>query len=157
MLSNIGNSILFISAFLSISIIYLANKNLKASNNLIIKNIYQSIEHHHRISNRPLPCYDQPIVNKLAYSNKIVNNKLLNNKKGLVLGIANDRSLAWGVAEFVANSGGNLALTYQSEALKKRVVPLSEKIKTEHVYQCDVQDYQDLPIFFQNLSKDFEQ
>ena len=41
MLSNIGNSILFISAFLSISIIYLANKNLKASNNLIIKNIYQ--------------------------------------------------------------------------------------------------------------------
>ena len=41
MLSNIGNSILFISAFLSISIIYLANKNLKTSNNLIIKNIYQ--------------------------------------------------------------------------------------------------------------------
>ena len=41
MLSNIGNSILFISAFLSISIIYLANKNLKVSNNLIIKNIYQ--------------------------------------------------------------------------------------------------------------------
>ena len=85
----------------------------------------------------------------------VQNNKLLNNKKGLVLGIANDRSLAWGVAEFVANSGGNLALTYQSEALKKRVVPLSEKIKTKHVYQCDVQDYQDLPIFFQNLSKDF--
>ena len=45
----------------------------------IIKNIYQSIEHHHKISNGPLPCYDQPIVNKLAYSNKIVNNKLLNN------------------------------------------------------------------------------
>ena len=41
MLSNIGNSILFISAFLSISIIYLANKNLKTSNNLIVKNIYQ--------------------------------------------------------------------------------------------------------------------
>ena len=85
----------------------------------------------------------------------VQNNKLLENKKGLILGIANDRSLAWGVAEFVANSGGSLALTYQSEALKKRVFPLSDKIKTKYIYKCDVQDYEDLPIFFENLSKEF--
>ncbi len=84
-----------------------------------------------------------------------MNNKLLENKKGLILGIANDRSLAWGIAEYVAHSGGSLALTYQNEALKKRIVPLSEKVGSKNIYQCDVQDYPNLPMFFQKISKEF--
>lgn len=84
-----------------------------------------------------------------------LNNKLLENKKGLVLGIANDRSLAWGIAEFISNSGGKLALTYQNQALKKRITPLSEKVHAQHVYECDVQDYEHLPLFFQKISKEF--
>ena len=84
-----------------------------------------------------------------------LNNKLLENKKGLVLGIANDRSLAWGIAEFISNSGGKLALTYQNQALKKRITPLSEKVHAQHVYECDVQNYEYLPLFFQKISKEF--
>ena len=50
-------------------------------------------------------------------------NNLLSEKKGLIVGIANERSLAWGIAEQISNAGGQLALTYQTEALKKRIVP----------------------------------
>ncbi len=85
----------------------------------------------------------------------ILNNKLLEKKKGLVLGIANDRSLAWGIAEYIYNSAGNLALTYQNQALKKRILPLSEKINVQHVYEFDVQNYDQLPLFFQKISKEF--
>ena len=82
-----------------------------------------------------------------------MNNNLLKNKKGLIVGVANDRSLAWGIAESIFKSGGSLAFTYQSEALKKRLVPLSEKVSSKFIYQFDVQDYDETPSFFKNLSK----
>ena len=85
----------------------------------------------------------------------IINNKLLENKRGLILGIANERSLAWGIAEYVSNSGGKLALTYQNDALKKRIVPLSEKINVQHIYECDVQNYSYLSSFFKSVSQEF--
>ena len=53
---------------------------------------------------------------------------ILKGKKGLVIGIANERSLAWGIADCVAKHGGELALTYQNEALQKRIIPLAEKV-----------------------------
>ena len=82
-------------------------------------------------------------------------NNLLKNKKGLIVGIANDRSLAWGIAESVYNYGGQSVLTYQNEALKKRILPLAERIESKHVYECDVQDYKQLPRFFKNIEEKF--
>ena len=84
-----------------------------------------------------------------------MNNNLLSEKKGLIVGIANDRSLAWGIAEQISKAGGNLSLTYQNEALKKRIVPLSKKVNSYNVYSLDLQDYEGMPVFFENLEKDF--
>ncbi|WP_445681609.1 enoyl-ACP reductase FabI [Radicibacter daui] len=63
---------------------------------------------------------------------------LMQGKRGLIMGVANDRSLAWGIARAVAAQGARLAFTYQGDALKKRVVPLAEQIGVEHVLECDV-------------------
>ncbi len=54
---------------------------------------------------------------------------LMQNKKGLIMGVANDRSIAWGIAKKLAEQGAEIALTYQGEALKKRVEPLAEEIR----------------------------
>ena len=80
---------------------------------------------------------------------------ILKGKKGLVIGIANERSLAWGIADCVAKHGGELALTYQNEALQKRIIPLAEKVNSNHIYKCDVQDYQRLPNFFKDINENF--
>ena len=80
---------------------------------------------------------------------------ILKGKKGLIVGIANERSLAWGIANNIYKHGGELALTYQNEALKKRLIPLAEKVNSKHVYECDVQNYKKLPNFFKNLVEDF--
>ena len=61
-------------------------------------------------------------------------------KKGLVMGVANDRSIAWGVARAVAAHGAELAFTYQGEALGKRVRPLADSLGSEMVVPCDVTD-----------------
>ena len=53
---------------------------------------------------------------------------LMQNKKGLIMGVANDRSIAWGIAKKLAEHGAEIALTYQGVALKKRVEPLAEEI-----------------------------
>ena len=59
---------------------------------------------------------------------------LMAGKKGLILGIANDRSLAWGIARAVAGHGADLAVTYQGDALAKRVLPLAESVSAPR--QC---------------------
>ena len=82
-------------------------------------------------------------------------NNLLKEKKGLIVGVANERSLAWGIANSIFESGGSIAFTYQNEALKKRIVPLSEKVDSKFIYECDVQDYNGAPDFFKRLAKDF--
>ncbi|MEM1345504.1 MAG: SDR family oxidoreductase, partial [Pseudomonadota bacterium] len=65
---------------------------------------------------------------------------LMAGKRGLIMGVANDRSIAWGIAEACANEGATLAFTYQGEALKKRVGPLAERVGSEIVLPCDVTD-----------------
>ncbi|AXY23086.1 Enoyl-[acyl-carrier-protein] reductase [NADH] FabI [Komagataeibacter saccharivorans] len=65
---------------------------------------------------------------------------LMKGKRGLVMGVANDRSIAWGIARAVAEQGGKLAFTYQGEALGKRVRPLAESVGSSLVLPCDVSD-----------------
>ena len=65
---------------------------------------------------------------------------LMKSKKGLIMGVANDRSIAWGIAKSIANEGADLAFTYQGEAFKKRVAPLAESVKSEILIPCDVTD-----------------
>lgn len=67
-------------------------------------------------------------------------NEFLKGKRGLIMGVANDRSIAWGIASMAAESGAELAFTYQGDALKKRVEPLAEKIGARIVVPCDVTD-----------------
>lgn len=63
---------------------------------------------------------------------------VMQGKRGIVLGIANDKSLAWGVTRALAAQGAQLALTYQNEITEKRVVPLAEKSGIEKTYRCDL-------------------
>ena len=59
-------------------------------------------------------------------------------KRGIVMGVANDRSIAWGIASAIAKQGAEIAFTYQGEALQKRVSPLAESVGSNIVIPCDV-------------------
>src|SRR3546814_7503317 len=63
---------------------------------------------------------------------------LMAGKRGLIMGVANDRSLAWGIAQAVHAQGAELAFTYQGEALERRVRPLAQAVGSKHVLECDV-------------------
>ncbi|MGE0121035.1 MAG: enoyl-ACP reductase FabI [Dongiaceae bacterium] len=65
---------------------------------------------------------------------------LMAGKRGLIMGVANDRSIAWGIARAVAEQGGEIAFTYQGDALGKRVLPLAQSIGADFVVPCDVGD-----------------
>ncbi|MEA2778815.1 MAG: enoyl-[acyl-carrier protein] reductase [Rhodospirillaceae bacterium] len=76
-------------------------------------------------------------------------------KRGLVMGVANDRSIAWGIAQAVAAEGANLAFTYQGEPLLKRVKPLADSVNATHLLPCDVSDEGSLDAVFAALSEDW--
>jgi enoyl-[acyl-carrier protein] reductase I len=63
---------------------------------------------------------------------------LMAGKRGLIMGVANSRSIAWGIAQTLHAHGAELAFTYQGEALKRRVEPLAEKVDSDFVVECDV-------------------
>jgi enoyl-[acyl-carrier protein] reductase I len=65
---------------------------------------------------------------------------LMKGKRGLIMGVANDHSIAWGIAKAAAAQGAELAFTYQGEALGKRVRPLAEQLGVPLVLPCDVED-----------------
>jgi len=65
---------------------------------------------------------------------------LMSGKRGLIMGVANDRSIAWGIAKAIHAQGGELAFTYQGEALERRVRPLAESVGSSTVLPCDVTD-----------------
>ena len=69
------------------------------------------------------------------------------------MGVANDRSIAWGAANMLHNHGAELAFTYQGEALEKRVRPLAEKVGSDTVLPCDVSEKTSLIDTFSFLSK----
>jgi enoyl-[acyl-carrier protein] reductase I len=77
-------------------------------------------------------------------------------KRGLIMGLANDRSLAWGVAKALADEGAELAFSYQGEALEKRVRPLAEQLGSNMLLDCDVSSMEALDETFANLGKQWE-
>ena len=87
----------------------------------------------------------------------MIENNFLKGKRGLVMGVANDRSIAWGIAEAAAASGAELAFTYQGEALEKRVRPLAEKIGASIVVPCDVTDEASIDSAFSEIEKEWGQ
>jgi enoyl-[acyl-carrier protein] reductase I len=78
---------------------------------------------------------------------------LLRGKKGLVLGVANNRSIAWGIAKAAADAGAELAMTFQIEALEKRVRPLAKELGAHIVGRCDVTDPATVDAVFEEVRK----
>ena len=76
---------------------------------------------------------------------------LLSGKRGLIMGLANDKSIAWGIARIAAEHGATLAFSYQGEALKKRVEPLAASINATLLHECDVSDETSLDGLFDRL------
>jgi len=77
-------------------------------------------------------------------------------KKGLIMGLANDRSLAWGIARALGDQGAELAFSYQGEALEKRVRPLAEELGSDLLIDCDVSDMKALDKAFADLRSKWE-
>ncbi|MET0432270.1 MAG: enoyl-ACP reductase FabI [Hyphomicrobium sp.] len=78
---------------------------------------------------------------------------LMAGKRGLIMGVANNRSIAWGIAKACAAQGAEIALTYQGDALKKRVEPLAAELGTKSVLHCDVTDAASMDGVFQSLAE----
>ena len=81
----------------------------------------------------------------------------LKNKRGLVMGVANDRSIAWGIAKSLHEAGAELAFAYQGEAFGKRVRPLAEQVGSDKLYDMDVTDDASLDAGFASLREDWPQ
>ena len=80
---------------------------------------------------------------------------LMAGKRGLIMGVANDRSIAWGIAKAVASHGAQLAFTYQGEALEKRVRPLAEQLGAARLLEADVTNAASLDAAFASLAADW--
>ncbi len=76
---------------------------------------------------------------------------LMAGKRGLIMGLANDKSIAWGIARALAGAGAELAFSYQGEALKKRVEPLAASLGTPVLFECDVTNEASLDAVFDGL------
>lgn len=81
--------------------------------------------------------------------------QLMAGKRGLIMGVANNRSIAWGIAKACASQGAEIALTYQGDALKKRVEPLAADLGTKLVLPCDVTDASSIDAVFETLKKEW--
>ena len=73
---------------------------------------------------------------------------LMTGKRGLIMGVANNHSIAWGIAQALAAEGAELAFTYQGEALGKRVKPLAESLGSTVLLPCDVEDISSVDAVF---------
>ena len=82
-----------------------------------------------------------------------MSNQLMAGKRGLIMGLANDKSIAWGIARALSDAGAELAFSYQGEALKKRVDPLAAQLGSEIVLPCDVSSEQSIDALFTALEK----
>ena len=81
--------------------------------------------------------------------------KLLENKKGLIMGVANDRSIAWGIAQKLSEHGAELAFTYVGDALKKRVIPLAESLGSKFTLDCNVENKEQIVKTFSDIKKEW--
>jgi len=80
--------------------------------------------------------------------------ELMKGKRGLIMGVANDHSIAWGIARTVAAHGAELAFTYQGEALGKRVKPLAQSLGAKLIVPCDVEDIASVDALFATVKKE---
>ncbi|MFD0988077.1 enoyl-ACP reductase FabI [Methyloligella solikamskensis] len=80
---------------------------------------------------------------------------LMKGKKGLVLGVANDRSIAWGIARVLAGQGADLAFTYQGESFGRRAKPLAESTGATIIEPCDVEDYESVERVFDRIREEW--
>ena len=87
----------------------------------------------------------------IIHEKAIVNSNIMKNKIGVIMGVANDRSLAWGITKALADNGAEIILTYQGEALKKRILPLSEKVNAKHIVECDVSNEESIKNTFDEI------
>jgi enoyl-[acyl-carrier protein] reductase I len=85
--------------------------------------------------------------------NGVATGSLMAGKRGLIMGVANNRSIAWGIAKAVSAQGAELAFTYQGDALKKRVEPLAAEVNSSLVLPCDVTDAASMDAVFAQLEK----
>ena len=76
---------------------------------------------------------------------------LVKGKKGLIMGVANERSIAWGIAKKLSENGAELAFTYLGDALKKRVKPLAESLNSKFTLNCNVENNDDVVKTFQEI------
>src|SRR3981189_2781263 len=78
---------------------------------------------------------------------------LMEGKRGLVMGVANDHSIAWGIAQMLSSQGAEIAFTYQGDAQKKRLMPLASSIGSSIVMPGDVESDEQLDTAFASLEK----
>jgi enoyl-[acyl-carrier protein] reductase I len=89
----------------------------------------------------------------LPEESAVITGNLLRGKRGLIMGVANDKSIAWGIAASCVAQGAELAFTYQGEALRKRVTPLAEQVNSSMVLPCDVTDRKSVEALFDTIKK----
>ena len=77
---------------------------------------------------------------------------LMTGKRGLIMGLANEKSIAWGIAKSCFNAGAEMAFSYQGDALKKRVGPLAERVGSDFLIECDVSDRQSMTKLFAEIA-----
>jgi enoyl-[acyl-carrier protein] reductase I len=87
--------------------------------------------------------------------NNVPHGTLMAGKRGLIMGVANDKSLAWGIAQYLSAQGAELGFTYQGEALEKRVRPLAESVGAKLVLPCDVTDMKSIDKLFADVEKEW--
>ena len=76
---------------------------------------------------------------------------LVKGKKGLIMGVANERSIAWGISQKLAEQGADLAFTYLGDALKKRVIPLAQSLKSDFTLSCNVENKDEIVKLFEDI------
>ncbi|WP_375281858.1 enoyl-ACP reductase FabI [Pseudooctadecabacter sp.] len=85
-----------------------------------------------------------------------MSSNLMQGKRGLIMGLANDKSIAWGIAKALSEAGAELAFSYQGDALKKRVGPLAEKLGSDMVLPCDVADEASIDALFDGIKEKWD-
>ena len=84
-----------------------------------------------------------------------ISGSLMAGKRGLIMGVANNHSIAWGIAETLSKYGAELAFTYQGDSLVKRVIPLAESVGSNIVLKCEVEDEESVGSVFSKLRSEW--
>jgi enoyl-[acyl-carrier protein] reductase I len=82
-----------------------------------------------------------------------MSHNLMQGKRGLIMGLANDKSIAWGIAKACAEAGAEMCFSYQGDALKKRVEPLAAQVGSDFVVECDVSDASSIDTLFEEIKQ----